>query len=258
MGGRMREIDRAPSRALLNSKRSYAQESQGKRRKLQEARIGEARTLVKARRSILRVEMPLSQAVLEQQANATDCAVELQDVGVRTCGRMLFANLSCKIGQERIAVVGSNGSGKTTLLQVIAGERKPDVGRAYVRREKVGSISQGGVNWMNSGSLLDSLQLLSSSRNWQARLQVHKFPFALAAREMRSLSPGERTRAALVALLEQPGIELLVLDEPTCGLDFSGRVALASLLRVWRGGLVVASHDRQFLDAIETEKQIAL
>ncbi len=258
MGGRIREIDRAPSRALLNSKRSYAQESQGKRRKLQEARIEEARTVVKARRRILRVEMPVSQAVLRQQGNTTDCAVELQDVGVRTCGRTLFANLSYKLGQERIAVVGSNGSGKTSLLQVIGGGRKPDMGRAYVQQEKVGGISQGGVNWMSRGSLLDSLQLISSSRNWKARLKVHKFPYALAVREMRSLSPGERTRAALVALLERPGIELLILDEPTCGLDFSGRAALASLLRVWRGGLVVASHDRQFLDAIETEGQIVV
>ncbi|MBL4636506.1 MAG: ABC-F family ATP-binding cassette domain-containing protein [Kofleriaceae bacterium] len=258
MGGRMREIDRAPSRAMLNSKRSYAQESQGKRRKLQKARIGDARAAVKEQRSVLRVQMHLSQAAPEQQEMASDYAVELQGVGVRMSGRMLFEDVSYKIGQNRIAVTGANGSGKTCLLQVIGGARKPDVGRAYVRHTKIGCISQGGVNWMSGGSLLDSLQLLSSSKNWEARLKVHRFPFALAVREMHSLSPGERTRAALIALLEQPGIELLILDEPTCGLDFSGRAALASLLRVWRGGLVIASHDRQFLDAIDAEEEIAL
>ena len=79
---------------------------------------------------------------------------------------------------------------------------------------------------------------------------AHRFPLGLAGRPLGELSPGERTRAALIALFDRPGLELLVLDEPTGGLDLVGVHALQEALRAWTGGLVVASHDRRFLEAV--------
>lgn len=71
--------------------------------------------------------------------------------------------------------------------------------------------------------------------------------------------PATGYRAALIALFRRsPPIEVLVLDEPTYSLDLVGQRALASALRAWPGGLLVASHDRAFLAAIGTERWIPL
>ena len=76
---------------------------------------------------------------------------------------------------------------------------------------------------------------------------------------MRSLSPGERVRAALICMFQRsPAVELLILDEPTYSLDLVGQRALTNALRVWPGGLVVASHDLAFLSAIGIEKYLEL
>ena len=88
---------------------------------------------------------------------------------------------------------------------------------------------------------------------------AHRFPLALATRPMRSLSPGERTRAALICLFERrPAVELLVLDEPTNGLDRVAVAALVDALRRWPGGLVVASHDAAFVAAVGVERVVAM
>ena len=90
-------------------------------------------------------------------------------------------------------------------------------------------------------------------------LVAHKFPLGLAERPLRSLSPGERTRAALICLFQRsPAVELLVLDEPTFSLDLVGQRALTNALKAWPGGLLVASHDRAFLAAIDATTLLEL
>jgi ATPase subunit of ABC transporter with duplicated ATPase domains len=90
-------------------------------------------------------------------------------------------------------------------------------------------------------------------------LRVHRFPLALADRPLATLSPGERVRAALICLTRrQPPPELLVLDEPTQHLDFVGLAALEAILAAWPGGLLVVSHDAEFLDAIGVSRRLDL
>lgn len=92
-----------------------------------------------------------------------------------------------------------------------------------------------------------------------AELKDHRFPFALAQRPIKSLSPGERVRAALICLYHRcPAIELLVLNEPTFGLDFVGLSALREALKSWPGATVVVSHDRDFIESIGVRHEIKL
>lgn len=92
-----------------------------------------------------------------------------------------------------------------------------------------------------------------------AVLRAHRFPEALAARPLETFSPGERVRAALICLTRrEPTPEVLVLDEPTQHLDFVGRAALEAVLAAWQGGLLVVSHDPEFLRAINVNARVEL
>ena len=180
--------------------------------------------------------------------------VVLRDVSARAEGRWLFQPLNLRLGRQRLAVIGPNGAGKTTLLEIMLGRRTPTTGSAFRDLSRIGAIEQGGADWMLDDTLLAYLSLQGPSgatEDVAKLLVVHKFPLALAERPMRSLSPGERARAALICLLRRsPAVELLVLDEPTYSLDLIGQRAMTNALRAWPGGLVVASHDRAFLSAI--------
>lgn len=260
--GRASELDRATPRIRLNQKRDHAQVSHGRLATLREARISALREWTKAARRALNVDLAFE---LESPylPPPTGAVVVLREASVRVDARSLF-RLDLEVGRERVGIVGPNGAGKTTLLDVVLGHRAPSTGSAWRDLAKIGSIRQGGADWTSDESLADHLAHHASAgplglRDIAATLAAHGFPLALARRPMRSLSPGERTRAALIALFRRsPPIEVLVLDEPTYSLDLVGQRALASALRAWPGGLLVASHDRAFLAAIGTERWIPL
>jgi ATPase subunit of ABC transporter with duplicated ATPase domains len=70
-----------------------------------------------------------------------------------------------------------------------------------------------------------------------------------------TLSPGERTRAAL-ALLQARGVNLLVLDEPTNHLDLPAIEQLESALDNYPGTMLLVTHDRRMLDAVHTTRRL--
>src|SRR5262249_2797320 len=119
-------------------------------------------------------------------------------------------------------------------------------------------IAQGATDYMLGASLLAHLATTTLDGAVEL-LGAHKFPLALAERPLASLSPGERTRAALITLFRRsPVPDVLVLDEPTYSLDLGGQRALTRALAASRGGLVVASHDRGFLEAIGVDRWIEI
>ena len=72
-----------------------------------------------------------------------------------------------------------------------------------------------------------------------------------------TLSPGERTRAAL-ALLQGHGVNLLVLDEPTNHLDLPAIEQLEAALATYTGTLLLVTHDRRMLDAVQVTRRLAV
>lgn len=258
--GRCRELDRATSRMRLNQKRSSAQVSHGRLAKLREERLAAARSWTQAARRTLTVELELELVVPALPPHQGRAVLALREVGAGAGGRILFEGVELELGRQRVAVVGPNGAGKTTLLQIMVGKRAPEHGYARADLSRLGWIEQGGKNWLLSESLRQLLSGLGLPNDDAARLLVtQQFPLALAERPLRSLSPGERARAALLALFARsPAVEVLVLDEPTFSLDLVGVRALTRALKLWRGGLVVASHDRAFLEELGMDQTIAL
>jgi len=260
--GRCRELDRATARIRLNTKRSQAQVYQGKFTVMRNERLAALRTWSKSTRRALDVSLPLDLAMPELPAESSDDLLALRGVSARSGDRVLFAPFDLRVGRQRIGVIGPNGAGKTTLLQIMLGNRKPVTGSVVRRPIAIGSIDQGGTAFALDESLLDRLELQAAGQSTESGPEIlvaHKFPLALGQRPLASLSPGERVRAALIAIFRQsPPAELLILDEPTYSLDRVGRHAMIQALRTFRGGLVVASHDRPFLEAIGIDTWVAL
>lgn len=252
--GRCSELDRATPRARLNQKRDHAQVSHGRLAMVREQRIEAIREWSRSARRALGVDLSLDLPVPTLPAVAGADVLALRGVSARAADRRLFGSLDLRVRRERVAVVGPNGAGKTMLLEVMLGRRAPATGSVLRDPSKIGSIAQGAADWMLDDTLLSCLHREDPSRSLEEVAQLlvaHKFPLALGGRPLRSLSPGERTRAALICLFRRaPPVEVLVLDEPTYSLDLVGQRAMTEALRAWPGGLVVASHDRAFLSAI--------
>ncbi len=186
-------------------------------------------------------------------------------------GRIVLSDLSASFAQERTGVVGRNGAGKSTLLGLLAERLQPTSGRivrggtvallrqfaclnpdetvadlfgataglALLRRAEAGAAAAdelAAADWTLEERVTEAL----------ARMGVPVSPGTTLSR----LSGGQRARAALAAAIcARP--DFLLLDEPTNDLDRDGRRAVHAVLRGWRGGAVVVSHDRCLLDAMD-------
>jgi ABC-type branched-subunit amino acid transport system ATPase component len=174
--------------------------------------------------------------------------------------------------KECLGVIGSNGAGKTTLLNVICGTVTPSGGRVILNDVDVTNWSverraQAGVirtfedcGFWNRVSVVDNVALgayglgkpLAAAREAALRhLRTLHLEHA-AVRDAESLSLGEKRRMELArALFRYEALgdrSLLILDEPTRGLDHEGKRALAGLLRrhvIGRCSALMVEHDVQ-------------
>ncbi|MEO0459833.1 MAG: ATP-binding cassette domain-containing protein [Myxococcota bacterium] len=260
--GRARELGRMTPRVRLNQKRSYAQQKQGRVAKIREARIAAYRQWAKAARRSLKVELPFEAVLPDITTSRAQPIVEMIDVTVELGARTLIERIDLGLSRDRLAILGPNATGKTSLLRTMLGELAPANGRVRCRGELVGYVDQGAAAWSSDESLAEHLFRVSRNTTLEDvadLLSKHRFPLSLAERSLGSLSPGERVRAALIAIFQRrPSVEMLVLDEPTYSLDFVGYSALTSLLRVWKGGLIVSTHDLGFLAQIGVERCLVL
>jgi len=160
---------------------------------------------------------------------------------------------------ERLAVTGRNGTGKSTLLAALLGELPLDRGtRAIGRTTVIGAIGQERVEH-GEAALLEAFVAGTGLPAVDARTLLAKFGLGAdhVTRPWSTLSPGERTRAQLAGL-QVRSVNLLLLDEPTNHLDLEAVEQLETALHAYDGTLVVVSHDRSFLDAIEPTRELTL
>ncbi|MEZ6001509.1 ABC-F family ATP-binding cassette domain-containing protein [Hyphomonas sp.] len=185
-------------------------------------------------------------------------------------GTPLFGNLTLSLGRERVGLVGRNGSGKSTLLHAIMGSVAPTSGGIHLNGT-VGMLQQSldeALDLAGALGITDSLACLArlesgdgsvedaADADWTLPSRVEQAIADTGLRDIpldtpvATLSGGERMRVALARqILEAP--DLLLLDEPTNNLDTEGRQAIASLMRAWPGGLLIASHDRDLLEQVD-------
>jgi ATP-binding cassette subfamily F protein 3 len=169
---------------------------------------------------------------------------------------LLDLNLKLKRG-DRIALLGPNGAGKSTLLRILAGVEAPKEGEIEIGRNVVtGYFAQHQAEALDPmRSVLDeTLDGLESrpepiARNLLGRMLIRG---EAIYKPIKVLSGGERSRVALAKFLLRPA-NFLLLDEPTNHLDATSREVLMEALKKFDGTVVMASHDRPFIEAVAQE-----
>lgn len=160
---------------------------------------------------------------------------------------------------DRVAVTGANGSGKSTLLAALLGRLSLDSGQASLGPGVVvGEVDQARGLFLGDAPLIDAFRAAVPELSpADARTLLAKFGLRAGhvLRPAATLSPGERTRAAL-ALLQGRGVNLLVLDEPTNHLDLPAIEQLESALASYPGTLLLVTHDRRMLAAVATNRRL--
>ncbi len=155
--------------------------------------------------------------------------------------RPLLDTISLRIAQERVALIGGNGVGKTTLLRLLTGELRPERGHVARRGHHFYWPQQS-----RAGERVGTL-LPMALADRGAALARFNLPATLpAALPLASLSGGQVARVRLAAITATRP-DLLILDEPGNDLDEEGRRLLTDLMRGWRGGLLLVSHERHLL-----------
>jgi ATPase subunit of ABC transporter with duplicated ATPase domains len=175
-------------------------------------------------------------------------------------GSFTLGPVDLEIGwADRVAITGANGSGKSTLLAALLGRLPLDEGHASLGPGVVvGEVDQARGLFLGDEPLLDAFgALVSPLPPAEVRTLLAKFGLRAAhvTRPAATLSPGERTRAAL-ALLQARGVNLLVLDEPTNHLDLPAIEQLESALANYPGTLLLVTHDRRMLSAVQLDRRL--
>jgi len=185
-----------------------------------------------------------------QQQETSQPLVRLSGMGVERDGRWLVRGVDLSISAgEIVTLIGPNGSGKSTTARTAIGILKPSEGTVVQRPGlRVGYVPQKlAIDW----TLPLTVRRLMTLTRSHSKDEIHAALDAvgashLADAQVQALSGGEFQRALLArAMLGKP--DLLVLDEPVQGVDFSGEIALYELIGRIRNetgcGILLISHD---------------
>ncbi|MFU2158457.1 ATP-binding cassette domain-containing protein [Caldisericum sp. AR60] len=209
----------------------------------------------------------------------------VSDIHYSIQGKTLLKDVSFTVDKDRKFIIGENGSGKTTLLDIIVGLKSPDKGSVkrpnsigYVPQE-IKSIEKTGMEIIEEGIselkeiekmiqdlekvgdfgeeysfLMEEYERLNGySYRSEILSMLHDFDLdeETVSKPLSMMSGGERTKCLIIkSIISKP--ELLILDEPTNNLDIETIEMLERYLLQFKGGLLIVSHDKTFINKIAT------
>jgi ATP-binding cassette subfamily F protein uup len=155
---------------------------------------------------------------------------------------------------EKIGVIGINGTGKSTLLRICAGVERPDQGNVTLDPNVQVSFLRQDPEISPDATILEQVFLgylteFRTLKEYEAKTMLSKLGLEDVSRPMGTLSGGQKKRVALATALIHPA-DVLILDEPTNHLDSYMVEWLENWLIRFRGGLLMVTHDRYFLERV--------
>ncbi|MCP4711843.1 MAG: ABC transporter ATP-binding protein [Planctomycetes bacterium] len=198
--------------------------------------------------------------------------ISLKDVRFHyEAGHVVLEGLNFELeADQRVHLAGANGSGKTTVLHLIVGLLQPEAGEVVVlgkarRREtdfdevrgKVGLVFQDAEDQLFCPTVLEDVAFgpmnLGKSRQETREIVARTLEsLGLGGYEERithKLSGGEKRLVSLACVLAMEP-EILLLDEPTAGLDDDIMQRIIGILTGLKQPMVIVSHDREFVEAV--------
>jgi ATPase subunit of ABC transporter with duplicated ATPase domains len=164
---------------------------------------------------------------------------------------------------DRLSIEGRNGSGKTTLLKIITGELEPQTGTIARADFRYVYMDQEYALIENTLTVLEQIEKYNSShlRDHELKTLLNRFlfPHTVWNKKCECLSGGEKMRLLLCCLLVgERTPDMILLDEPTNNLDMQSSAIITSVIKNYRGTVLVVSHDLHFLQEINAGKSIHL
>ena len=170
-------------------------------------------------------------------------------------GRRLLDDVNFYLNEgDKTGIIGINGTGKSTFLKVLAGAIEADQGTVSRNPNVQVSFLSQNPEMDDNATVLEQVFLhfpadFRELNEYEAKTMLNQLGIADYEQKVGTLSGGQRKRVALAAALIHPA-DILVLDEPTNHLDAEMTAWLEDRLRRFRGGLIMVTHDRYFLERV--------
>lgn len=229
-----------------DSKAKQAQSVIRKINKLEEKRIN-----IETKTNITRIKIPPV-----PKKNNFVLKIDNLDIGYNSQALISKIDFDCRAG-EHLAILGLNGQGKTTLIKTLMGRLETCGGSfKFAANSRLAYHGQEELELMDGREQAGAfLRRLASSEIKTESVLKMAGDFLFKDEELKKpvsvLSGGEKSRLLLAGLLLSKS-DVLILDEPTCHLDFDTTEALGAALKLWTGTVLFASHDRTFSKLVAT------
>lgn len=257
---RQEDAERARYDKKIEEELRWSREGISARRKRNQGRLRNLRSIREDRKQLSR-RIGKINVILSTEKEYSRLVLDAEKIGKSFDGKAIIKDFSVRISRgDKVGLVGPNGIGKTTLLRLLIGNLKPD--RGIIRSAKNISsfyLDQQRTNFLEGQRVRDFLcpaggeQVLVNGRPRHVVGYMKEFLFdsEQIRQPITDLSGGEQSRLLLARAFCQPS-NFLILDEPTNDLDLETLDLLQELLSDYQGALIVASHDRDFLDRLVT------
>ncbi len=263
--GNKKQIKKGVPRIFMNTIRNKAEQSTSK---LQEVHADKVNGLLQNLQQI-KQELPELKELKMVFENASlhvgKILITAQNINFGYQSKYIWENpLSFQVRSgDRVAITGRNGVGKTTLLKLMMGSLKASTGTLSIADFKHLYIDQEYSLLDNRLTIFEQVQEFNTSHLPEHRLKtlLHQFLFKVDMwdKTCGQLSGGEKIKLIFCCLLvSNNSPELIILDEPTNNLDIQSLEVITSVIKDYKGTLLVISHDEYFINEIGVEEEIRL
>ena len=173
---------------------------------------------------------------------------------------ILFKDLTFDLSRgEKFLILGENGVGKSTLLKLIMNELSPLVGTVDITSNtEIAYYAQEHEDLQMDKTIIENFTAFDmNTKNIRSYLGNFLFHGDDIYKQVKVLSPGERSRVAL-AKLTLSKANLLILDEPTNHLDPETQKIIANVFRNYEGTMLIVSHNPEFVNNLNIERVLIL